>query len=234
MKENVYTHKIIFFVLSFFLISCERQFSYLPSGNNKHIHYEITFIDKEKKINKYKQSYFLKESNKNRSVLVRSDGKVIEYKKEPKSLVLKDVQYLYPGLVDRPKEKLELERENIVYQMSLEKNKPWDTNDLTTLVVKLGYDRIYRTLLPINIENKLVSLNETIKIKDKILKNCLKIQGFGQTSFFPGAPLGKIDITIKKTEWYAPDLGLVKLIREEISDSETMGNVYYEKVINFN
>ena len=234
MKNNVYTHKIIFFVLGFFLISCERQFSYLPSGNNKHIHYEITFIDKEKKINNYKQSYFLKESNKNRSVLVRSDGKVIEYKKGPKSLVLKDVQYLYPGLVDRPKEKLEFERENIVYQMSLEKNKPWDTNDLTTLVVKLGYDRIYRTLLPINIENKLVSLNETIKIKDKILKNCLKIQGFGQTSFFPGAPLGKIDITIKKTEWYAPDLGLVKLIREEISDSETMGNVYYEKVINFN
>ena len=42
------------------------------------------------------------------------------------------------------------------------------------------------------------------------------------------------DIKVKKTEWYAPGLGLVKLIREEISDSETMGNVYYEKVINFN
>ena len=117
--------------------------------------------------------------------------------------------------------------------MSLETNKPWNTNDLTTLVVKLGYDRIYRTLLPINIENKLISLNETVKIKNKILKNCLKIEGYGQTSFFPGAPLGKIDITIKKTEWYAPGLGLVKLIREEISDSETMGNIYYEKVMNF-
>ena len=67
--------------------------------------------------------------------------------------------------------------------MSLEKNKSWSTNDLTTLVLKLGYDRIYRTLLPINIENKLISLNETVKIKDKILKNCLKIEGFGQTSF---------------------------------------------------
>ena len=49
----------------------------------------------------------------------------------------------------------------------------------------------------------------------------------------PGAPLGKIDIKVKKTEWYAPGLGLVKLIREEISDSETMGNIYYEKVMNF-
>ena len=233
MKNSAYTNKFIFFIMSFFLISCEKQFSYLPSANNKHIHYEITFTDKEKKINKYKQSYFIKETKKNRSILVRSDGKVIEYEKEPKRLILKDVQYLYPGLVDRPKEKLEFEKENVVYQMPLEKDKSWNTNDLTTLVVKLGYDRIYRTLLPINIENKLISLNATVKIKDKILKNCLKIEGFGQTSFFPGAPLGKIDITIKKTEWYAPGLGLVKLIREEISDSETMGNIYYEKVMNF-
>ena len=233
MINNVHTPKIVLILVVFFLVSCEQQFSYLPSGDNKNIHYEITFIDKEKITKKYKQSYFLKESDERKSVLVRSDGKVIEYKEEPQRLILKDVQYLFPGLVDRPKEKLEFERENIVYQMSLEKNKPWNTNDLTTLVVKLGYDRIYRTLLPITIENKLISLNETVKIKNKILKNCLKIEGFGQTSFFPGAPLGKIDITIKKTEWYAPGLGLVKLIREEISDSETMGNVYYEKVMNF-
>ena len=51
---------------------------------------------------------------------------------------------------------------------------------------------------------------------------------------FPGPPLDKIDIKVKKkTEWYAPGLGLVKLVREEISDSETMGNIYYEKVMNF-
>ena len=86
----------------------------------------------------------------------------------------------------------------------------------------------------IDIENKLVSMNETVKIKDKILKNCIKIQGFGETSYNPGPPMDNINITVKKTEWYAPDLGLVKLVREEISDSETMGNVYYEKVINFN
>ena len=220
-------------LLIFLLFSCKKNehFSSLKTGQT--LHYDIKFIDKEKITKKYKQSYFLKESDKRKSVLVRSDGKVIKYEKEPQRLILKDVQYLFPGLVDRPKEKLEFERENIVYQMSLEKNKSWNTNDLTTLVVKLGYDRIYRTLLPIDIENKLISLNETVKIKNKILENCIKIEGFGQTSFFPGAPLGKIDITIKKTEWYAPGLGLVKLIREEISDSETMGNIYYEKIMNF-
>ena len=119
MINNAYTSKILLILIIFLLVSCEQQFSYLPSGDNKNIHYEITFIDKEKITKKYKQSYFLKESDKRKSVLVRSDGKVIEYEKEPQRLVLKDVQYLFPGLVDRPKEKLEFERENIVYQMLL-------------------------------------------------------------------------------------------------------------------
>ena len=72
--KSVYT-PIFFTILIFFLISCERQYSYLPSGNSKHLHYEITFIDKEKITKKYKQSYFLKESDKRKSVLVRSDRK---------------------------------------------------------------------------------------------------------------------------------------------------------------
>ena len=168
INKSVYTLKILLLLIFLLLLSCEREFSYLPTGNNKHIHYEITYIDKEKKTNQYKQSYFLKESTRNKSILVRSDGKVVEYKKEARRLILKDVQYLFPGFVDRPKEKLEFERENIVYEMSLEKDKSWKTNDLTTLIMKLGYDRVYRTLLPININNSLVSLNETVKINNKI------------------------------------------------------------------
>ena len=42
----------------------------------------------------------------------------------------------------------------------------------------------------INIDNKLVSTNETVKIKDKILKNCLKIEGYGKTSYNPGSSYG--------------------------------------------
>ena len=113
--------KSFYFSLLFvcLLFSCNKNehFSSLKTGQT--LHYDIKFIDKEKITKKYKQSYFLKESDKRKSVLVRSDGKVIEYEKEPQRLILKDVQYLSPDLVDRPKEKLEFERENIVYQMSL-------------------------------------------------------------------------------------------------------------------
>tara|TARA_B100000524_G_scaffold98767_1_gene47152 strand:- start:29 stop:700 length:672 start_codon:yes stop_codon:yes gene_type:complete len=215
-------------------ISCERKISYLPKGKNNHIHYEVKFIDKEKKVKNYKQSYFLKESSPNKSTLVRNDGKVIKYEKEENKLILKDVQYLFPILVDQPEDKLKFEKENIVYELPLEENEFWQTNDLTTLVMKLGYDRIYRTLLPIKINNEVKSSNETLKVGNKVLRNCLKIEGVGQTSFNPGPPLENINIQVKKTEWYAPNLGLVKLIREETSDSETMGRVYYEKVITLN
>ena len=58
------------------------------------------------------------------------------------------------------------------------------------MIMKLGYDRIYRTLLPINIDNKLISTNETVKIKDKILKNCLKIEGFGKNQLQSWPPYG--------------------------------------------
>ena len=64
-----------------FVFSCERQFSYLPSGKKKHIHYKITFIDKEKKLIITNNHIFLKESKKNKSILVRSDGKVMSTKK---------------------------------------------------------------------------------------------------------------------------------------------------------
>ena len=231
--KSAHTH-IIVALFFFSSVSCERKISYLPKGENDHFHYEIKFIDKEKKVRNYKQSYFLKESSPNMSTLVRNDGKVIKYKKEKNKLILKDVQYLFPILVDQPKDKLKFEKENIVYELPLEENKFWETNDLTTLVMKLGYDRIYRTLLPIKINNKIISKNETLKLGDKVLKNCLKIEGIGQTSYNPGPPLENINIKVKKTEWYAPDLGLVKLIREETSDSETMGKVYYEKMINLN
>ena len=63
MTKNVYTPKYFIAIFLLCLFSCERQFSYLPGGKIS------TFIMKllsliKKKVNNYKQSYFLKESKK--------------------------------------------------------------------------------------------------------------------------------------------------------------------------
>ena len=60
--------------------------------------------------------------------------------------------------------------------------------------MKLGYDRIYDTNLPFKLTNKIESLNETISIDGKKIKNCIKISGYGKTSYNPGPPLDNINI----------------------------------------
>ena len=78
-----------------------------------------------------------------------------------------------------------------------------------------------------------MSLKDNIKINGALVKNCVKVVGIGKTSYNPGPPLDNINITVKINRWYYPGLGLIKMTREESSDSETMGSVFYEKTINF-
>ena len=99
--------------------------------------------------------------------------------------------------------------------------------------MKLGYDRFYNTNLPFKLKNTIVNTNETISINGKKVKNCVKVLGFGKTSYYPDPTLGNINIEIVTTTWFAKGLGLVKYEREERSDSETMGRIIYEKTIIF-
>ena len=68
-------------------------------------------------------------------------------------------------------------------------------------------------------------------INGRKIDNCIKISGYGKTSYNPGPPLGNINIEVFSSSWYSKDYGLVKYIREEKSDSETMGTIIYEKTM---
>ena len=48
----------------------------------------------------------------------------------------------------------------------------------------------------------------------------LRVEGSAQLSLYSDARLGYQEIPIKTTEWYAPGVGLVKLVREEPLDTE--------------
>ncbi len=51
-----------------------------------------------------------------------------------------------------------------------------------------------------------------------IFKNSLKIRGRGVVSFYADPMKGYQDVNVVQTEWYAPGVGLVKLVREEPMD----------------
>ena len=124
--------------------------------------------------------------------------------------------------------------EDLLIAFPISKGTEWETNDKTTLQMKLGYDRIYDTNLPFRSKNKITEVNQTITIKGKKIKNCIKVSSYGKTSYNPGPPLDNINIEVFSTSWFAKDYGLIKYKREEKSDSETMGEIIYEKTMLIN
>ena len=117
------------------------------------------------------------------------------------------------------------EKNQYVIKYPLEKGVSWVIKDKTRLKMKIGYDKIFETFLPVEVLNTITSTNETVKIGKEVFKKCLKVVGKGNTSYNAGPPLGNINISIMNVDWFAPKVGLIKTYREEISDSETMGEL---------
>ena len=56
------------------------------------------------------------------------------------------------------------ENSEILLAFPIEEDVEWQTDDKTTIQMKLGYDRFYNTNLPFKLNNKIVSTNETISL----------------------------------------------------------------------
>ena len=91
---------------------------------------------------------------------------------------------------------MELNSYQIILKYPIEEQVEWEVDDKTTIQMKLGYDRFYDTNLPFKLKNKIVSTKETISIRGKKIKNCIKISGYGKTSYYPEPTLGNINIEI--------------------------------------
>jgi hypothetical protein len=71
-----------------------------------------------------------------------------------------------------------------------------------------------------NMTYELVADDDTVSVPAGRFEHCLRIEGNAQVSIYSDARRGYRDIPIKTTEWYAPGIGLVKLVRDEPLDTE--------------
>ncbi|MAZ06982.1 MAG: hypothetical protein CMM99_00740, partial [Rickettsiales bacterium] len=175
---------------------------------------------------------FSQKKKKKINAVLRNDGHVALYIQNENGIIRQNVDYLFSEFVTLPFDKLDRDKNQIILKYPIEEEVEWEVDDKTTIQMKLGYDRFYNTNLPFKLKNKIVSTKETISIRGKKIKNCIKISGYGKTSYYPDPTLGNINIEIFTTTYFAKGLGLVKYTREEKSDSETMGKIIYEKTIN--
>ncbi len=212
------------FLLSLILIACNKD-DYLPKNLNQTVHYEVIFKDKEQKIKKYRQSYHVIKDKDNKIILLKNDGELMSFQVENTGIEIQTNHYT---------EKMNSENfqdtRKTYLPLPIEIGSKWNQQDKTTLKLKLGYDRVYNSNLPVDITNEIIG-EDYVKLKNGKKIRCLKIQGLGETSFIPGPPLGKIAIKVKTELWLSKGYGLVKYVRKEQSDSVTMGEILYEKTL---
>lgn len=205
----------------FFLNSCNKK-KYLPEQINETVFYEVIFKDKDNKVKKLRQSYHVLEEN-NKIVLLKNDGQLVSYELQNEGIKIYATHYT----TFNNDESSKIDKK-MYLPFPIEQGYQWNEQDKTTLQMKLGYDRIFNTNLPLTMTNQIVG-EEYVKLKEGKKIKCLKIEGEGKTSYNPGPPLGNIDISVHTKLWLAEDYGLVKYVREEKSDSATMGEIFYEK-----
>ena len=215
---------INFFLISLILSSCKKG-NYLPKNLNETVHYEVIFKDKEQKVKKFRQSYFVIKGKDNKIVLLKNDGELMSFQIENTGIKIQTNHYSE----NMNQESIQLNSKTYL-PLPIKIGSKWNEKDKTTLKLKLGYDRVYNSNLPLDITNEIIG-EEYIKLKNGSKIQCLKIQGLGETSFIPGPPLGRIGIKVKTELWLSENYGLVKYIRKEKSDSVTMGEISYEKTL---
>ena len=221
--------KLIFFVILVLTstVSCDSNQRYFPYNEGEQIFYDVFFQDKENKKKNYRQSFYFLPKIENAIPVLKNDGEVIFYVFEKQGILIKNLDSFLSS-----KQKISGEKEpELLLAFPVKKDISWETNDKTTIQMKLGYDRFYNTNLPLKLINKIVSTDESITINGKKIKNCIKVSGYGKTSYYPDPTIGNINIEIFTTTWFAKGIGLLKYKREEISDSETMGKILYDKTI---
>ena len=217
----------IFLILYFLIISCKSSSDFLSKNNEENVFYEVIFKDKEKRKKVYRQSYSFLSKTKNSISKIKSNGEIIIFKQDKNGITKSNLRGNTLGM-DEPKSK---DISRVILAFPVKKGTKWITEDKTSLQMKLGYDRVYNTNLKFKAENIIEKIDDIISINGRRIKNCIKITSYGKTSFNPGPPLANINIEIATVTWYSKDLGILRYKREEKSDSETMGQIFYDKTM---
>lgn len=81
-----------------------------------------------------------------------------------------------------------------------------------------------------NLTYEIVALDSRVDVPAGRFENCIKVEAQGVISLYADPRLGYQDIVVTQTEWYAPGVGLVKLVRNEPMDLEIYkgGSITFE------
>ncbi len=213
------------FLLFFLLLSCSEDSStYYPLDKIKSWSYSVEIIPEVEKKVLYKKTNLsigekkIKISGKSKSLfpVIREDGTTFFYDITDKGIYRNGVKFLKDTEMRIEKEK------RIVLPYPLKKNKQWEVESKTYLILRRYPYYDYRATSDFRLNYKILSFSESVNTPLGKFQECLLIRGEGQAKFID-SEIGSINIKIISEEWYSKNVGLVKMVRIEETDSDLFG-----------
>ncbi len=228
-----------FFLLFFLLIivSCsEKKSNYFPLDRIKSWTYAVEIIPEVenkifyKKTNNSIGKKKIKVQNKEKILfpVLREDGSILYYEFTDQGIYRKGIRYL------KNKDMI-IDEERLVLPSSIKLDQSWSNDSKTFLILRRYPYYDYKATTNFQIDYKIMSLNETVKTPSGIFEDCIMIKGEGQTNFIGDSEIGSIGIKITSMEWYSKKVGLVKMVREEKTDTDLFGTTKMIQILdNYN
>ena len=214
-----------FFLLFFLLISCsEKNSNYFPLDKIKSWTYAVEIIPEVESKILYKKTNTsigkkkIKIQNEEKIFfpILREDGTTFFYEISDKGIFRKGVKYL-------KNKEINFENNRLVIPSSIKIDESWSNDSKTFLILRRYPYYDYKATTNFKINYKIISLNETVKTPSGVFEDCILIKGEGQTNFIGDSEIGSIGIKITSEEWYSKKVGLIKMIREEETDTDLFG-----------
>ena len=207
------------------LVSCsEKKSNYFPLDKIESWTYGVEIIPEvENKIFYKKTSTSIGEKkikfqNTEKKIfpVLRENGTTYFYEINSKGVFRKGVRYL-------KNKEINFEDSRLVIPSKIKLNHSWSNDSKTFLILRRYPYYDYKATTKFQIDYKIVSLNETVKTPSGTFDDCIMIKGEGKTNFIGDSEIGSIGIKITSEEWYSKKVGLIKMIREEKTDTDLFG-----------
>ncbi len=116
--------------------------------------------------------------------------------------------------------------ERIILQYPLEPGTTWYADSKTLVLYRTGPPQRseFHIIAPVRLKYTIEALDDTVAVPAGKFRDCLRVRAIGKTKYDARNYVGLTNITVEKTDWYAPGIGLIKSVREEITSSKVLNH----------
>ncbi len=116
------------------------------------------------------------------------------------------------------------EQDRYLLKFPLEKGATWQSETFSRVLIRIGPPQKTEfrivALVPVRVEVE--STTDTVKVEAGTFENCVRIRQTGTKFHNAGNYVGKTVVGVDETAWYAPDVGLIKLVRKESTTARAL------------